>query len=178
MSTPLLVVATAMLALVALTLPLLRNLFAVVVILSVYSGLLAVVFSTLGAADVAFTEAVVGTGVSTLFFMGLITRVTSSEVTYRARPQRLLGLLGALAVTALLLYGVSALPVFGSPESPPHLHPLVEGYTHDAPKKLHTPNLVTAVLGDFRSFDTLVEATVVLTAALACGLALRRRDRA
>jgi multicomponent Na+:H+ antiporter subunit B len=176
MSTPLVIFFSALLGLVALGLPLLRNLVAVMVMLSVYSALLAVNFALLGAADVAFTEAVVGTGVSTLFFMGLLTWVDPDAVTYRGGSQRLLGLAGALLVCALFLYGFSAIPPFGSAGAPPHEHPLVQAYVHEAGKKLHTPNIVTAVLADYRSFDSLIEATVVLTAALACGLALRRRD--
>jgi multicomponent Na+:H+ antiporter subunit B len=35
---------------------------------------------------------------------------------------------------------------------------------------------VTVVLGDYRSFDTLGDTVVVLTAGVACILILRRRE--
>jgi multicomponent Na+:H+ antiporter subunit B len=40
-----------------------------------------------------------------------------------------------------------------------------------------TPNIVTAVLADYRAYDTLVETVVIVTAALGCWLLLRRIGR-
>jgi multicomponent Na+:H+ antiporter subunit B len=39
-------------------------------------------------------------------------------------------------------------------------------YLEDAYKKTHTPNTVTAVLADYRSFDTLFETVVILVAGI------------
>jgi multisubunit Na+/H+ antiporter MnhB subunit len=36
--------------------------------------------------------------------------------------------------------------------------------------------VVTAVLADYRSFDTMIEAAVVVAAVLACLLVLKHRD--
>jgi multicomponent Na+:H+ antiporter subunit B len=36
-----------------------------------------------------------------------------------------------------------------------------------------TPNVVTAVLMDYRALDTLIETVVIFTAAIACGLLLK-----
>jgi len=38
------------------------------------------------------------------------------------------------------------------------------------------PNIVTAVLADYRGYDTMFETAVVFTAGVACFLLLRRRD--
>jgi multicomponent Na+:H+ antiporter subunit B len=39
----------------------------------------------------------------------------------------------------------------------------------------HTPNVVTSVLMDYRSFDTLIETVVIFTSGIACALLLRRK---
>lgn len=163
------------LAVTAIAVIAVRDLFALVVLLSVYSGLLAVIFALMGAPDVAFTEAVVGTSVSTIFFMALIGWIDPTELTRWSGPRRLLAALPAVAIGALLLYGVDALPAFGDPAAPAMVHVTPE-YAAGSVRDAATPNVVTAVLGDYRSFDTLIETAVVLAAALACLLVLRRRD--
>jgi len=79
----------------------------------------------------------------------------------------LLGLVGVL-----MLYAGSGLPEFGDHESPAATHvsdEYIERAYHDA----HTPNIVTVMIADYRSFDTLGEAVVVFVAGLACFLLLR-----
>jgi multicomponent Na+:H+ antiporter subunit B len=152
-----------------------RDLFALVVMLSVYSALLALTFAAMGAPDVAFTEAVVGTSVSTVFFMALMWWINPMELTRYGTNRRLLAAIPALAMGGVLLYGVNALPVFGDPAAPAMLHVAPEYIAGSIPD-IHTPNVVTAVLADYRAFDTMIETAVVLTAALAALLVLRRRD--
>jgi multicomponent Na+:H+ antiporter subunit B len=152
-----------------------RDLFALVVLLSVYSGLLAVLLAIMGAPDVSFTEAVVGTSVSIIFFMALMWWIDPLELTRYSPSRRLFAWVPALAIGALLLYGVNALPVFGDPAAPPTVY-LSPEYVARSLDDTHTPNVVTAILADYRSFDTLIETAVVLTAALACLLVVQRRD--
>ncbi len=175
MITTLELLLSVLLLLSALALTRVRSLFAVMVILSLFSGLMAVMFALLGAPDVAFTEAVVGTGVSTLFLMALIRKVDPSRVSHWRRPQNLAALGVALLVGGVLAYGVSALPEFGAADTPAFEH-VATDYLHRAYEDMRTPNVVTAVLADYRAFDTLIETAVVLTAALACLLVLYRDD--
>jgi multicomponent Na+:H+ antiporter subunit B len=167
-------ILTLLLAISALAVIRVRDLFALVVLLSVYSGLLAVLFAVLGAPDVAFTEAVVGTSVSVIFLMALLWWVNPRELSHYPVRRRLLAWVPAIALGGVLLYGIHALPAFGDPQAP-----AITGappYLERAMSDMATPNAVTAVLADYRSFDTLIEAAVVLTAALACLLVLKRRD--
>ncbi|MCA9793861.1 MAG: DUF4040 domain-containing protein, partial [Candidatus Eremiobacteraeota bacterium] len=46
------------------------------IILGAYSFLMCIVYATLGAVDVAFTEAAVGAGASTVFFLATILRTS------------------------------------------------------------------------------------------------------
>ena len=148
-----------------------RNLFALIVLLSAFSGLMATMFALLGAPDVAFTEAVVGSGVSTLFLMALIRKLDAARIGLRQRIQQLAALAVALGVTGVLAYGVSMLPS-GQDAGKPASEHVARAYLERAYHDMHTPNVVTAVLADYRSFDTMIEATVVLTAALAVVLIL------
>ena len=50
-------------------------------------------------------------------------------------------------------------------------------YIRNAYKDTHTPNMVTAILADYRGYDTLGEETVILTAGLICFLLLRKRRK-
>jgi|GEM_PF-877802 len=83
----------------------------------------------------------------------------------------LIALLGAFVVWAS-----QDLPHRGDPESPAAVHDSVAiYYIEGAYRDARTPNMVTAVLADYRSFDTFGEAIVVVTAALAAFLILIRR---
>jgi energy-converting hydrogenase B subunit D len=60
-------------AVVSLTL---RNLLAAVVTFTIYSFLVALLFASMGAVDVGFTEAVVGAGIAGVFFIATVSRTT------------------------------------------------------------------------------------------------------
>jgi multicomponent Na+:H+ antiporter subunit B len=83
----------------------------------------------------------------------------------------LIALLGAFVVWAS-----QDLPHRGDPASPSAVHDSVSVYyIENAYLDARTPNMVTAVLADYRSFDTFGEAIVVVTAAIAALLILVRR---
>lgn len=177
------ILVSGVLGITALALAFSRNLFALMVLLSVYSGLLAVVLALLGAVDVAFTEAVVGAGISTGLLLALLRSIRADVHHVRDSAQecpstrrRALAALAALSVAGVLLYGVHALPEFGDPHSPAHQRVSAQ-YIQRSVEDMKTPNVVTAVLGDYRGFDTLIETAVVLTGALACVLVLGNRSR-
>jgi multicomponent Na+:H+ antiporter subunit B len=166
---------TVLLAIAALSLIWARDLFAVIALLSVYSGILATLFAVMGSPDVAFMEAVVGTSVSTVFLMGLMWWINPQEATRYSLPRRIGALVPSLALGGLLLYGVNALPSFGDPAAPPMLH-VSPVYAERSIADMATPNAVAAVLADYRSLDTLIESAVVVAAVLACLLVLMHRD--
>jgi multicomponent Na+:H+ antiporter subunit B len=168
-------VVNLLIAISAIALVRVRDLFSLVVLLSVYSALLATTFVLMGAVDVAFTEAVVGTSVSIVFLMALMWWIDPYELTQYSKTRRLLQILPAGALGALLVYGVHALPPFGDPAAPPMVN-VSPVYIEQSYADMATPNVVTAVLADYRSLDTLIETAVVFAAALACLLILLYRD--
>lgn len=72
----------------------------------------------------------------------------------------------------LLLLGSLGMPETGDPKSPASVH-VSPRYIEQSFEETAVPNLVTAILADYRSFDTLGEATVIFTGALAVLLILR-----
>ena len=86
-----------------------------------------------------------------------------------------LALLATLVTGALLLYSTAEFAEWGSVDSPPNKHVSV-GYIENAVEQTHVPNLVTAVLGDYRGYDTMFELVVIYCAGTAVMAILRRRE--
>ena len=155
-----------------------RNLFAAVMLFGIYSLLSAALFVTLDAVDVAFTEAAVGAGISTILMLATLA-ITSA----RQRPSdksKVLPLLAALATGAVLIYGTLDLPRFGDPTAPANHH-VVPRYLEASGAEIGVPNVVTSVLASYRGYDTLGEVTVIFTAGIGVmvliGRSRRRRDK-
>jgi multicomponent Na+:H+ antiporter subunit B len=151
-----------------------RNLFGAVVLFGIYSFLMATVLVALDAVDVAMTEAAVGAGVSTVLLLSALYLSGGIDTKPLGRP--FLPLLLALAVGAVLAYGMHGLPAFSDPQAPMHAH-VAPRYLKQGPKETGVPNVVTAVLASYRGYDTLGETVVVFTAGAGVIALLRRRRR-
>ena len=79
----------------------------------------------------------------------------------------------------LMMYAGVGLPKFGDNSAPAATH-VSPHYIENAYSDAHTPNIVTVMIADYRSFDTFGEVVVVFTAGMVCFLLLRpaRRQRA
>jgi multicomponent Na+:H+ antiporter subunit B len=86
---------------------------------------------------------------------------------------RITALVAILLTTALLVYATLDMPGWGDPSSPASTH-VSPVYIQEAYEKTATPNVVTAVLADYRSYDTLGETVVIFTAGVVCMMLLRR----
>ena len=75
---------------------------------------------------------------------------------------------------ALMVYATSGLPDHADPQAPANVH-VSPFYIENSVEDTHTPNIVTAVLADYRGYDTLGETVVIFTAGLACVLVLMKR---
>ena len=150
----------------------LRNLFGVVMLSGIYSLLMASIFVVLDAVDVAFTEAAVGAGISTILMLGTLALTKSSEKVPMHTP--LLPLVVTIVTGAMLVYGTWDMPAFGSVEAPPNQH-VAPYYLEQGMVETGVPNIVTAVLASYRGYDTLGELTVIFTAGIGVLLLLGRR---
>jgi multicomponent Na+:H+ antiporter subunit B len=84
-----------------------------------------------------------------------------------------------VAFFVLMVAASLALPIHGDMNAPAHRNLSAVGslsagayYLENAYRETHTVNIVTAVLADYRAFDTLGETLVVFAAGVACTLIL------
>ena len=153
----------ALLVLIAVMVLRSSRLYAVIVMSGAYSLTSAAMFVNLDAVDVAFTEAAVGAGISTVLFLAAMAYVPADEKPSQNR--NLLAGLICVGAGALLLLAVFDLPTLGDAMAPVHQH-VAPRYLAESGSALQIPNVVTTVLASYRGFDTLGETIVVFTAGL------------
>lgn len=81
-----------------------------------------------------------------------------------------------LIVGLFLLAGVQDLPDWGDPASPASTH-LSPHYIENAVAETSIPNLVTAVLANYRGYDTMFEVVVIFCAGITVLIVLRHTHR-
>jgi len=153
------------------------NLLHSVISVGTVGFLVAIAFLFLAAPDVAIVQ--IGVEVISLVILvrATIGRETAPETPHRA----FVGL--AVAVTLLLaigLFGVhllADLPTFGEPVMARLPATPSDVYLEEGLASTGAANIVTAVLLDYRGYDTLGEATVLFCAVLGALCVLRRRAR-
>lgn len=160
-----------LLVIVAIAIIRLRDLFEVVVLSGIFSLLSACIFTTLDAVDVAFTEAAVGAGISTVLFLTTLSLTSRREASQYKHSRA--GIVVCLVTGGALVYGTLDMPHFGDPEAPVHQH-VAPRYIGESPREIGVPNMVTSVLASYRGYDTLGETAVIFTAGLTVLLLLRR----
>ena len=105
----------------------------------------------MGAVDVAFTEAAVGAGVSTIFIAVLFNttrqiKFNPLDLSVKIASGLLCGFFGYL-----LFLGVSDLPTWGDADAPVNAG-VASYYVKEAYNDTKVPNLVTTVLADYPKF--------------------------
>ena len=140
-----------------------ENLFVAVMLMGIASLLIAANFFVLDAADVALTEAAVGAGISTVLFLSALA-LTSERERFKTR-RRLLSFTVVAAAALVVIYATFDKPRLGDPEAPAQVH-VPPWYLENTPRHIDIPNVVTAVLGSYRGYDTLGEVFVVFTAGI------------
>ncbi len=136
---------------------------------SIYSLLICTLFVVLDAVDVAFTEAAVGAGISSVLLLAVIQHNDETGLK-PAWPSGLSICLG-LAVGVLLIAGTTDMPLYGDPAAAIHHH-LAPRFLGQSADEIGIANVVTSVLASYRGYDTLGEVVVIFTAGIAVFLLL------
>ncbi len=147
-----------------------RRLTEAVIVFIGFTGVMALAWVRLRAPDLALAEAAVGAGVLVVVLLdglGRLAHLLGGRTPLRAAAVVLLPLL-SLALVAVLLRALGDLPSAATGLGP---------RVFAALEQSGVENPVTAVLLNFRGFDTLLEVFVLLGAAVAVAL-LRPLDRA
>ncbi len=145
------------------------SLFAIILLSAAYSLVICALFVILDAVDVAFTEAAVGAGISTVLMLAVIRR--QDESLHTPRWPSAISIVTGLGLGALLIIGTLDMPMYGNPLAPVHLH-LAPRFIGQSGMETGIPNAVTSVLASYRGYDTLGEVVVIFTAGLAVLLLL------
>ncbi len=152
-----------------------HNLFVIIMLFGIFSLHSAGLFVVMDAPDVAFTEAAVGAGISTVLMLATLA-LTKDHHEKKPKHRARLPLLVILITGAALVYGTYDIPSFGDPDSPAHQH-VKPRYIERSVEETGVPNVVTAVLASYRGYDTLGELTVIFTAGLGVMLLIGGRLR-
>lgn len=158
-----------------------KNLLSSIISLGGVGFSLAVIMLFIGAPDVAIVQVLV----EVLLLIILIRATIDRDLTdIRSKREFLVMIFGVSTVGALFLvmiFGMSSLPEFGTSFN--ELARLVNTempasqYLLNGLKETGVPNIVTAVLLDYRAYDTLGEATVLFTAIIGAITILRKESR-
>ena len=149
-----------------------RNLFVVIMLFSIFSLHSAGLFVVMDAADVAFTEAAVGAGISTVLMLATLALVKEHDEKLPSHSPWI-PLTVVIITGGALVYGTLDIPTFGDPDTPSQQH-VAPRYIEQGQAETGVPNLVTAVLASYRGYDTLGEVTVIFTAGIGVLLLLGR----
>lgn len=145
------------------------DLFKAVVLFIAFGLVLAVVWVRLEAPDVALAEAAIGSGLTGALLLTALRRIHSAAkgrtiAAESGRGIRALAVLAAVTLFGLLVWAVVSLA------------PVVQGLAQPVQERSSIANPVTAVLLDFRGYDTLLEIAVLLLALMgASALPMARR---
>ncbi len=153
-----------------------RLLFAVISVGAV-GFLAAIAFLFLGAPDIAIVQ--IGVEVISLVILLRAVRPETASATGRRARVAALAALALVAAVGLFAFQVLAdFPPFGRSVMERLADAPSTRYLLDGLAGTGAPNIVTAVLLDFRAYDTLGEATVLFCAVLGARAILRRQGRA
>jgi len=134
-------------------------------------------FLFLRAPDIAITQIVV----EVLGLIILIRATIARDLTFISGDTEFFGVVISVVVLfTILLAGVSvfeSLPDFGTPAFAQAEDSASATYIKDGLEKTGAANLVSAVILDFRAYDTLGEATVLFATIIGATAILRRKSR-
>ena len=149
-----------------------KDLLSTVISVSAAGAGLAIVFLLLGAPDLAITQVMVEVVCMVLLIRVAVRR--DDTTIQRARDMFSVAA-GLVCVGTLMIasaYAFRFMAPFGKP-----LMTVSKGYLAQGFKLTGAANAVTAVLLDFRAYDTLGEATVIFAAVVGAFAVLRRIGR-
>ena len=166
-----------------------KDLLSSVIALGAAGFALSVIDLLLGAPDLALTQVVVEVIALVLLVRLVVTRKDTSALVTRDALRTAVVLLAGGVVLAAAFFAVGGagatrgMPEFGQPlmskpaESNDPAAPVGAKYLANAGTETGAANAVTAVLLDYRAYDTLGEATVIFVSILGAYAILRRVGR-
>lgn len=152
-----------------------RDLLSAVIACGIVGYGLVICFLLLKAPDLAIVQIVVET-ITLIIMVAVVLDSSRQELYVKPDPQGYIAIISSLLLVILLFYffriSIDTLDTFGRT-----VLRMSESYVEGATGKTGSANLVTGVVFDFRGYDTLGEATVLVTAVLGVLTVLRIKGK-
>jgi len=145
-----------------------KNLLSAVITVGVVGMGLSILFLLLGAPDIAITQVVVEVIVVTVMIRATTRTADEESGRPRSLPTVVAGVGAVLVLVGAAVAAFATLPAFGAARVVPS-----DWYLAHAQRVTGAANVVTSIVLDFRGYDTLGEATVILV-SIAGALVLAR----
>ncbi len=97
----------------------------------------------------------------------------NKNMTHRTILRRVFSVILLILSLYIIILGVLELPPYGAPDNPVHNY-VAQRYIEDALEDTGVLNMVTAIIVDYRAYDTLIETTVLFTAIMAVMITLKK----
>ena len=143
-----------------------QKVISTILLTGTYSLVAALMFVSLDAVDVAFTEASVGAGISTILFLAALSYLPKEEKEEKFNIKHIYAICTCTIVAALLIWASYDLPLVGQFENPVHQN-LAQDFIEGSRSHIGIPNVVTSILASYRGYDTFGETVVIYTAGIA-----------
>ena len=150
-----------------------RKVISTILLTGTYSLTAALMFVSLDAVDVAFTEASVGAGISTILFLAAMAYLPKKEE--ESISSEFIPALSCIILGGILIWCSFDLPEIGQLTAPIHQH-IAPEYIKGSKEDIGIPNIVTSVLASYRGYDTFGETIVVFTAGVAVLALLEKKN--
>ena len=152
-----------------------KDLLSAVIACGIVGYGLVICFLLLKAPDLAIVQIVVET-ITLIIMVAVVLDSSRQELYVKPDPQGYIAIISSIVLVILLFYffriSIDTLDTFGRT-----VLRMSESYIEGATEKTGSANLVTGVVFDFRGYDTLGEATVLVTAVLGVLTVLRIRGK-
>jgi multicomponent Na+:H+ antiporter subunit B len=165
-----------LLAFVVIIIAIAKNMFVITIFMSIFSILMAIIYSFMHAPDVAMTEAAVNASLSTIFVLIAMFCVYNKQI-LDARSNDKHSVVAFLICTllfAFLSFFALQMPGYGEIANPINNH-VTPYYIQNTGKEIGIESIVAAILASYRGYDTLGETTVVLLAGICVYMLLQKK---
>ncbi|MCX8081960.1 MAG: DUF4040 domain-containing protein [bacterium] len=171
LNTPLLIVLMLLMTVGCVISIVARSLTSSVVSMGTAGLILSILFLLLGAPDIAIVQVFVEI-VALIILLSTIRRETRADMSTSGLYGVVTLIVLALFLFVFMIHGTEVVRPFGQP-----VITMGAEYLKASPSLLKAPNTVTAIVLDFRGYDTLGEATVIFTAIAGVVVLLRVKGR-
>lgn len=153
-----------------------RSLINSIIFMSSGSVLLMLCYLLMDAPDVSMTEAAIGSSLSTILLLRFVYNVNETIHSSCKLHNKIIGVFISGLLLFIMMYALYDITPYGDLNHSFHSH-ISKYYIENTYKDIGVSSFVAAILASYRGYDTLGETTVILTAAVAIAVILRRNHK-